>query len=176
ERDRDHHRKQQPDIGCGLEELNRAALAHRESGRVIWRHGRAGRWNQRAEYPIQPPGFRHDLAPDDLPRDDFLTAECGLQLRKSRLRLTSCTLSANELPRFSACHISHFSISSNRLYFVRRSERVTEPTLIWPAPEATARSARNESSVSPDRAEITAPNPASLARSITRNVSVTVPI
>ncbi len=52
----------------------------------------------------------------------------------------------------------------------------TDPTLIWPAPEATARSARKESSVSPERAEITAPYPASRARSITANVWLRVPI
>src|SRR6185437_1197251 len=71
---------------------------------------------------------------------------------------------------------SQLSISSSRLYFASRSERVTEPTLICPAPDATARSARNESSVSPERAEITAPYPASRALSITVNVSVIVPI
>src|SRR5580765_3091473 len=48
---------------------------------------------------------------------------------------------------------SHFSISSSLLYFARRSDRVIEPTLICPAPEATDKSARKESSVSPDRAE-----------------------
>jgi len=48
------------------------------------------------------------------------------------------------------------SMRSSRLYLAMRSELRTDPTLICPAPEATARSARNESSVSPDRAEITA--------------------
>src|SRR6185312_6253916 len=51
---------------------------------------------------------------------------------------------------------SHASISSSRLYFASRSDRVTDPILICPAPLATARSARKLSSVSPDRAETTA--------------------
>src|SRR5262249_36283857 len=71
---------------------------------------------------------------------------------------------------------SQRSISRRRLYLARRSERVMEPILIWPAPEATARSARNPSSVSPERAEMTAPKPASRARSITAKVWVMVPI
>ncbi len=36
-----------------------------------------------------------------------------------------------------------------------RSERHSEPVLIWPAPVATARSAMVVSSVSPERCEIT---------------------
>ena len=51
---------------------------------------------------------------------------------------------------------SSASIASRRLYFATRSERESEPVLIWPQPVATARSAMVESSVSPDRCDITA--------------------
>ena len=47
------------------------------------------------------------------------------------------------------------SISSSRLYLAIRSLRQAEPVLIWPPPMATAKSARNASSVSPDRCETT---------------------
>ena len=40
------------------------------------------------------------------------------------------------------------------LYFATRSERDAEPVLIWPAFVATARSAMNVSSVSPERCEM----------------------
>src|SRR5438067_513199 len=48
------------------------------------------------------------------------------------------------------------SMRRSWLYFASRSLRATEPTLICPAPLATARSASVLSSVSPLRAEITA--------------------
>ena len=44
---------------------------------------------------------------------------------------------------------------TSRLYFATRSDRESEPVLIWPAPVATARSAMVVSSVSPERWEIT---------------------
>jgi hypothetical protein len=50
---------------------------------------------------------------------------------------------------------SSASISSRRLYFAMRSLRLAEPVLIWPPPIATVKSARNESSVSPERCETT---------------------
>ena len=65
---------------------------------------------------------------------------------------------------------------TSKLSFANRSDLVIEPTLICPAPDATARSARNESSVSPDRAETTARHPARAAKSSTWKVSVKVPI
>ena len=51
------------------------------------------------------------------------------------------------------------SIRNSRLYLASRSERATEPILIWPAAVATARSAIVVSSVSPDRAETTVRKP-----------------
>ena len=48
---------------------------------------------------------------------------------------------------------------SNWLYFAMRSVREAEPVLICPAPVATARSAMNVSSVSPERCEMTAVYP-----------------
>jgi hypothetical protein len=50
---------------------------------------------------------------------------------------------------------SSASISSKRLYFATRSLRLTEPVLICPPPIATVKSARNVSSVSPERCEVT---------------------
>ena len=41
------------------------------------------------------------------------------------------------------------------LYFAKRSERLNEPVLIWPALVATAISAMVSSSVSPERCDIT---------------------
>ena len=46
------------------------------------------------------------------------------------------------------------SISSKRLYFAMRSLREAEPVLICPPAIATAKSAKNVSSVSPLRCEI----------------------
>ena len=46
---------------------------------------------------------------------------------------------------------SSCSISRSRLYLQIRSLRQAEPVLIWPPPIATAKSARNVSSVSPER-------------------------
>src|SRR2546422_6234149 len=48
---------------------------------------------------------------------------------------------------------------SSWLYFATRSVREALPVLICPTPVATARSAMNVSSVSPERCEITAPYP-----------------
>ena len=44
---------------------------------------------------------------------------------------------------------------SNWLYLATRSLRDADPVLIWPAAVPTARSAMVESSVSPDRCEMT---------------------
>ena len=48
------------------------------------------------------------------------------------------------------------SMRSNWLYLAMRSVRLAKPVLICPAPVATARSAMNGSSVSPERCETTA--------------------
>ena len=71
--------------------------------------------------------------------------------RESKCRVTSWPCR----PRVAGQGSSLSSFRS-RLYLDNRSDVRTDPTLIWPAPDATARSARKSSSVSPDRAEITA--------------------
>ncbi len=55
------------------------------------------------------------------------------------------------IPKNLAPSPNSSSIRSNWLYFAMRSVREAEPVLIWPAPVATARSAMNVSSVSPER-------------------------
>src|SRR5690606_35963984 len=60
------------------------------------------------------------------------------------------------LPRYGALSPMTSSMRSSWLYLATRSERHREPVLIWPAAVATARSAMVESSVSPERCEITA--------------------
>jgi hypothetical protein len=62
------------------------------------------------------------------------------------------------------------------LYFATRSERDAEPVLIWPAFVATARSAMNVSSVSPERCEMIDEYPVPRASSMASSVSVSVPI
>ena len=65
---------------------------------------------------------------------------------------------------------------SNWLYFAMRSVREAEPVLICPAEVATAKSAMNVSSVSPERCEMMELYPALRASSMASIVSVTVPI
>ncbi len=50
------------------------------------------------------------------------------------------------------------SISSKRLYFSTRSERESDPVLMYSLPAATARSAIKVSSVSPERCEMDVAN------------------
>src|SRR5258708_6963521 len=64
------------------------------------------------------------------------------------------------LPAYFAWPPSCCSIRNNWLYLAVRSERASEPVLIWPQLVATARSAMVESSVSPERCDITAGEPA----------------
>src|SRR5262245_37935447 len=71
---------------------------------------------------------------------------------------------------------SSSSIRRSWLYLAVRSPRESEPVLICPALTATERSAMNVSSVSPERCEITVPQPARLASSTASSVSVRVPI
>src|SRR5262249_52896563 len=60
------------------------------------------------------------------------------------------------LPAYLACGPSSSSIRRSWLYFAVRSERASDPVLICPQLVATARSAMVESSVSPERCDITA--------------------
>ena len=62
------------------------------------------------------------------------------------------------------------------MYFATRSLRDGAPVLIWPVPIATTRSAIVVSSVSPERCDTIAVQPARRARSIASIVSVSVPI
>src|SRR5271166_4493475 len=71
---------------------------------------------------------------------------------------------------------SSASISRSRLYLAMRSLRLAEPVLICPPPIATVKSARNASSVSPERCDTTVFQPALRQRAIAWTVSVTVPI
>src|SRR5581483_8673556 len=71
---------------------------------------------------------------------------------------------------------SRSSMRSNWLYLAIRSVRLAEPVLIWPAPVATARSAINGSSVSPERCETIEVYPAPAAIAIASRVSVRLPI
>src|SRR5207247_8753596 len=61
----------------------------------------------------------------------------------------------SDVPANSAASPSSSSIRRSWLYFAIRSLRDAEPVLICPALVATARSAMVESSVSPERCEIT---------------------
>src|SRR3954447_21926934 len=79
-------------------------------------------------------------------------------------------------PANAAASPSSSSIRSSWLYFAMRSLRDAEPVLICPAFVATARSAIVESSVSPERCEITERYPARFAISIASSVSLSVPI
>ena len=65
---------------------------------------------------------------------------------------------------------------SRRLYLATRSERASEPVLIWPERVATARSAMKVSSVSPERCEMIVVQPFRCAISTDSSVSVSVPI
>ena len=65
---------------------------------------------------------------------------------------------------------------SSWLYLATRSERAGAPVLIWPQLVATARSAMNVSSVSPERCDITEVQPLRVAMSTASRVSVSEPI
>src|SRR5579859_1011781 len=80
------------------------------------------------------------------------------------------------LPLKRAAEPNSSSMRSNWLYLAMRSVREAEPVLICPAPVATARSAMNVSSVSPERCEMIELYPALRASSIASIVSVTLPI
>ena len=65
---------------------------------------------------------------------------------------------------------------SNSLYFATRSVRLIEPVFICPVPKPTAKCAMVVSSVSPERCDMTARQPAICAMSTAAMVSVSVPI
>src|SRR5215472_18977474 len=83
----------------------------------------------------------------------------GLHLRTATLDLAIRSLPWHEAhrranglrPAYTAEDPSSEPIRKSWLYFATRSERERLPVLICPAFVATARSAMNESSVSPDR-------------------------
>src|SRR5207253_3279152 len=79
-------------------------------------------------------------------------------------------------PAKTAASPNSSSIRRSWLYFAIRSLRDADPVLICPAFVATARSAIVESSVSPERCEITDRYPARFAISIVSSVSLKVPI
>src|SRR3954466_15271715 len=64
-----------------------------------------------------------------------------------------------ERPAYRASEPSSSSILMSWLYFAVRSERDSEPVLIWPQLMATARSAMVVSSVSPERCDMTTEYP-----------------
>src|SRR6266576_2159792 len=82
----------------------------------------------------------------------------------------------NSRPGYVPTSPSSSAMRNSWLYFATRSVREPLPVLICPTPEATAKSAMNVSSVSPERCEITAPYPLVRASSMHCNVSVSVPI
>src|SRR5215207_10178528 len=63
-------------------------------------------------------------------------------------------------PAYLALSPSSASMRINWLYFATRSERAGAPVLIWPVLSATAISAIVASSVSPERCDVTARQPA----------------
>src|SRR5919106_1108161 len=95
----------------------------------------------------------------------------GLRMRAHRRKLQY-----GAVPAYRAPSPSSSSMRRSWLYLVVRSPLEGAPALICPAPVATARSAIVVSSVSPDRWEMTVPNPPPRARPTTSSVSVSVPI
>lgn len=70
---------------------------------------------------------------------------------------------------------SSASISSSLFHFAVRSDRIVDPTLIWPEFQPTATSASQSSSVSPERALTTVAYPRDFARSKTFLARLSVP-
>jgi hypothetical protein len=77
-----------------------------------------------------------------------------------RLRDASATGELADRAASGACAPRPSSMRMSWLYFASLSERASEPVLICPQFVATARSAMVESSVSPERCDITAVYPA----------------
>ncbi len=86
------------------------------------------------------------------------------------------TAASTERPANTAEAPSCSSMRISWLYLASRSERDSDPVLIWPQLVATARSAIVVSSVSPERCENTVPQPARWAISTASSVSDKVPI
>jgi len=82
----------------------------------------------------------------------------------------------NLVPENFAFSPSSSSIRSSWLYLAKRSPRHGAPVFSWPVPRPTARSAINESSVSPLRCDTCTPQPAFCAILHASIASVTVPI
>src|SRR5262249_44959688 len=80
----------------------------------------------------------------------------SLFLCRRLLSLAQASAFNAPFPAYFACLPSCCSMRSSWLYLAVRSERASEPVLIWPQFVATARSAMVESSVSPERCDITA--------------------
>src|SRR6185437_16547660 len=98
------------------------------------------------------------MGPDPALKGSTSVAICGHSPPDARrggamdYRLALTTL----LPPYFAWSPSSCSIRRSWLYFAVRSERASDPVLICPQFVATARSAMVESSVSPERCDITA--------------------
>ena len=98
-----------------------------------------------------------------------------VKLRGVHIQFRRILVKARE-PAYLAASARSASIRSSWLYLATRSVRAGAPVLIWPALVATARSAMVVSSLSPERCEMTAVNPARCAMSMASSVSLSVPI
>jgi hypothetical protein len=85
---------------------------------------------------------------------DVSNSERSLAHRRFRLTLSYFRLNA-AFPGYTARFPSISSMRRSWLYLAVRSPRQALPVLIWPALVATARSLMVESSVSPERCEMT---------------------
>src|SRR5437588_381764 len=95
--------------------------------------------------------------------------ECRYELCAAIDNLAPTFIQSSQIgTRFRRPHRPGFSF--------RRPPRESDPVFICPALVATARSAMNESSVSPERCEITAVLPFDFANAMQSSVSVSVPI
>src|SRR4029079_4426605 len=97
---------------------------------------------------------RHRMAPLQAPIDDMEMSSVEAR-DSSQASARQPSASSAALPAYFACLPSCCSMRSNWLYLAVRSERASEPVLIWPQLVATARSAMVECSVSPERCDIT---------------------
>ena len=104
------------------------------------------------------------------------TGNSQSQRRAKRQSLRRPTIAAALSGRRTRRGAELSSIRISWLYLASRSERDSEPVLIWPQLVATARSAIVVSSVSPERCENTVPQPARCAISTASSVSDSVPI
>src|SRR4051812_37666317 len=99
-------------------------------------------------------------SPDDGQRPAVVSQKLAQAFHASNARASNPALYASAfsaaLPAYFAWPPSCCSIRNSWLYLAVRSERASEPVLIWPQLVATARSAMVESSVSPERCDITA--------------------